>query len=146
MASPGGDSHEPLAVTLQPYFLSQPQLSLLKICPSSVTPPTVTSFPMGSVLWDQKKSTRSPEIHSHFSYRPAFSTPSVTLCLSFSTRFFLQSGSGPPLQSHQPVAREKLNFKDRRARVTTPLASGVSTLRIAQHTNAHANHPLHLCT
>ena len=30
MASPVGDSHEPLAVILQPYFLNQLQLSLLK--------------------------------------------------------------------------------------------------------------------
>lgn len=54
MASPAGDSHEPLAVILQPYFLNQLQLSLLKICPS-VIHLTITSFPVGLVLWEQKK-------------------------------------------------------------------------------------------
>ena len=144
MVSPGGDSHEPLAVTLQPYFLSQPQLSLLKICPSSVTPLTVTSFPMGSMLWDQKKSTRSPEIHSHFSYRPAFSTPSVTLCLSFSTRF--SEWVWAPSSESPACGQREIKFQGQEGRVTTLLASGVSTLCIAQHTNARANHPLHLCT
>lgn len=75
VASPGGDSHEPLAVILQPYFLSQPELSLLKICPP-VIHLTITSFPVGLVLWDQKKSTCSPKTHSHFSYRSAFSPSS----------------------------------------------------------------------
>lgn len=131
VASPGGDSHEPLAVILQPYFLSQPELSLLKICPP-VIHLTITSFPVGLVLWDQKKSTCSPKTHSHFSYRSAFSPSSVNFVLPFQPDF--RSGSGPPLQSHQPVAREKLNFKDRRAQVTTPLASVVSTL---QHRSAH---------
>lgn len=80
VASPGGDSHEPLAVILQPYFLSQPELSLLKICPP-VIHLTITSFPVGLVLWDQKKSTCSPKTHSHFSYRSAFSPSSVNFVL-----------------------------------------------------------------
>ena len=86
MASPAGDSHEPLAVILQPYFLNQLQLSLLKICPS-VIHLTITSFPVGLVLWEQKKNTCSLKTHSHFSYRSAFSPFSVKLYSSFSTRF-----------------------------------------------------------
>ena len=86
VASPGGDSHEPLAVILQPYFLSQPELSLLKMCPS-VIHLTITSFPVGfSTLGSEKKHLFAKNPFS-FLIQVCLQPLQRQLCSSFSTRF-----------------------------------------------------------